>query len=65
MGYFADDAGFAVRSSLRGLRFAGDPTRLAEDRSPLMSLLIAAIGATVTALHLLRALLLGSRDEGA
>jgi rod shape-determining protein MreD len=50
MGYFADDAGFAVRSSLRGLRFASDPNQFAEDRSPFMSLLLAAIGATVAAL---------------
>lgn len=50
MGYCCDDAGFAVRSSLRGVRFAGDLPPFAEDRSPLMSLLIAAIGATVTAL---------------
>jgi rod shape-determining protein MreD len=50
MGYFADDAGTAVRSSLRGLRFASDLHQLAEDRSPFMSLLFAAIGATVTAL---------------
>src|SRR5450759_4908577 len=50
MGYCADDAGIAVRSSLRGLRFASDLPPLAEDRSPFMSLLFAAIGATVTAL---------------
>jgi rod shape-determining protein MreD len=50
MGYCPNDAGFAVRSSLRGLRFASDLPPLAEDRSPLMSLLFAAIGATVTAL---------------
>jgi rod shape-determining protein MreD len=49
MGYFAHDAALPSNRRRERVRFALGTSHLVEDRSPQMSLLLAAIGATVTA----------------